>query len=146
MSDATDSKAWPATKFFGEPERYAQYATDQEGWAITNDDDEFLESRDPSTIPRVEAAYTVQSGVTDDPHGPPGTNVQSETVGNYNRRIARVIVELRCARKCQPTGSWLLRLLHAQPRVGRVSPPVPHNRVDELELAQSAQLYANCAV
>ena len=58
MSDATDNKAWPGTKFFGEPERYAQYATDQEGWAITNDDDEFLESRDPSTIPRVEAPYT----------------------------------------------------------------------------------------
>jgi hypothetical protein len=89
MSDATDNKAWPGTKFCGEPERYAQYATDQEGWAITNDDDEFLESRDPSTIPRVEAPYTVQPGVTNDPHGPPGTNVQMETLGNYNRRIAR---------------------------------------------------------
>ena len=89
MYDATVDRAWPGRIFFGEPEKYPQYATDQEGWAITNDDDEFLESRDPSTIPRVEAPYTVQPGVTDDPHGPPGTNVQMETLGNYNRRIAR---------------------------------------------------------
>ena len=53
MSDATDSKAWPGTKFFGDATKYDEYATDQEGWAIENEYDEFLESKDPSTIPRV---------------------------------------------------------------------------------------------
>ena len=52
MNDATDDKAWPTRKFFGEEEKYPAYATDQEGWAITNDDGGFLESRDPSTIPQ----------------------------------------------------------------------------------------------
>ena len=59
MSDATDSKAWPGTKFFGDATKYDEYATDQEGWAIENKIDSFLESKDPSTIPRVEAPYTV---------------------------------------------------------------------------------------
>ena len=43
MSDATDNKAWPGTKFFGDATKYDEYATDQEGWAIENEYDEFLE-------------------------------------------------------------------------------------------------------
>ena len=44
---------------------------------------------DPSTIPRVDAAYTVPANDNDDPHGPPGTNVPRETQAAYGRRIAK---------------------------------------------------------
>ena len=51
MYDATVDKAWPGSKFFGDALKYDVYETDQEGWAIENEYDGFLASRDPASIP-----------------------------------------------------------------------------------------------
>ena len=66
MSEQDTAKAWPLQKYFGGENEYEAYETDREGWAIQNDDDEFLASRDPKTIPRVEAPYTVAADKFDE--------------------------------------------------------------------------------
>lgn len=89
MSHKESTKAFPDQQYNGSAEGYDNYDADKLSWAITNNYDEHLESVDPSTIPRVDAAYTVPANDNDDPHGPPGTNVPRETQAAYDRRIAK---------------------------------------------------------
>ena len=89
MYDATVDKAWPGQKFFGEPERYAQYATDQEGWAITNDDDEFLESRDPASSDNADSSSSSkqQQHTQRSADGRDGTAEQTQRYGHVRVEV-----------------------------------------------------------
>lgn len=89
MSHKESTKAFPDQQYNGSAEGCDNYDADKLSWAITSNYDEHLESVDASTIPRVDAAYTVPANDNDNPHGPPGTHVPRETQAAYDRRIAK---------------------------------------------------------
>lgn len=96
-SSNDNRNAWPIKQYPGSTEGYENYETDRDAWLVVNDFDDHINLPPPSSIPRVANRYTVADGVHDDPHGPPGTIVPSETPAAYNRRIT---VDLEKGKQC----------------------------------------------
>ena len=95
--------AFPKKQFTAENDKsmpYETYMADKEAFIISNGMEDFFAEPDPSTISRVTVAYTVPADDDNDPHGPPGTNVRTETEARYENRCARykAIDRTNCAK------------------------------------------------
>ena len=86
MTTQWSRDAWPNKQYPGDPEGFETYETDKDAWLVVNNFADHINSRPPASLPRVLARYTVADNVHDDPHGPAGTVVPTESGAAYARR------------------------------------------------------------
>ena len=97
MTTQWSRDAWPNKQYPGDPEGFETYETDKDAWLVVNNFADHINSRPPASLPRVLARYTVADNVHDDPHGPAGTVVPTESGAAYARRcVADTAIGTQC--------------------------------------------------
>lgn len=97
MTTQWSRDAGPNKQYPGDPEGFETYETDKDAWLVVNNFADHINSRPPASLPRVLARYTVADNVHDDPHGPAGTVVPTESGAAYARRcVADTAIGTQC--------------------------------------------------